>query len=307
MSRERRVGLFMACACALLWGFLAIAMKVASQQVPTLTIVWFRFAFAFGALALLIGGRRPERLRILVAPPALGVIAALALTGNYLGFMGGLALTTPSFAQVLIQVAPLLFAIAGVVYFKERLTRAQAVGALVAALGFSCFYLDQVASAVVPRETLREGIVLLLGAAFSWATYAVLMKLLVARGRAPQDLNLLLYALPAVVLVPGVDFELLRGLGPGMWLLMILLGANTLLAYGALGEALQRLPAYQVSLIITLNPLITLASMAALRAGEVSWVPADHVSWVGYGAALLVVIGIAQVLRRAAPRPARPS
>ncbi len=147
-----------------------------------------------------------------------------------------------------------------------------------------------------------RGNLMLLGAAIAWATYAVLQKLLVLRGRAPQDLNLLLYALPALVLVPWVDFELLFAMSPGLWLLMLFLALNTLLAYGALGEALARLPAYQVSLIITLNPLITLATMAGLRAARVSWVPADQVSWIGYGAALLVVLGIAQVLRRAAPR-----
>jgi drug/metabolite transporter (DMT)-like permease len=301
MSRQRRFGLLMAGSCAFLWGFLAIAMKIASEEVPTATIVWFRFTLAFAALALLIGARRPQRLRILAAPPLLGLVAALALLLNYLGYLGGLAMTTPSFAQILIQTAPLFLAIAGVVIFRERLSRAQALGALLAVGGFVLFYLDQHEAQVVPRDALLRGNLVLLGAAVAWATYAVLQKVLVSRGCAPQDLNLLLYALPALVLVPWVDFELLRGLGWGMWLLMIFLAANTLLAYGALGEALARLPAYQVSLIITLNPLITLSAMACLRAAGVSWVPADRVSWVGYVAALLVVIGIFQVLLRAAP------
>lgn len=302
MDRERRVGLFMAGSCALMWGFLAIAMKIASEEVPTATIVWFRFTLAFAALALMIGARDPGRLRILAAPPLLGLIAALALLGNYLGYMAGLALTTPSFAQILIQTAPLLLAVAGVLIFRERLSRFQALGALLAAGGFALFYYDQHQAQVVPQDTLMRGNLMLLGAAIAWATYAVLQKLLVLRGRAPQDLNLLLYALPALVLVPWVDFELLFAMSPGLWLLMLFLALNTLLAYGALGEALARLPAYQVSLIITLNPLITLATMAGLRAARVSWVPADQVSWIGYGAALLVVLGIAQVLRRAAPR-----
>jgi drug/metabolite transporter (DMT)-like permease len=80
---------------------------------------------------------------------------------------------------------------------------------------------------------------------------------------------------------------------------MCFLGANTLIAYGALGEAFKRLPAYQVSLIITLNPLITLVAMAALRPFAPSWLPKDRVGTLGYGAALLVVGGVIQVLRKA--------
>ncbi|MFT6364560.1 MAG: hypothetical protein ACJAZ8_002987 [Planctomycetota bacterium] len=81
-----------------------------------------------------------------------------------------------------------------------------------------------------------------------------------------------------------------------MWLLMSFLGANTLIAYGALGEAFKRLPAYQVGMIVTLNPLITLGAIEVLGAMEVEWAPQDHVGMLGYFAALLVVTGIGVVL-----------
>ena len=288
----------MAVSCAVLWGFLAIIMKVVAEQVDPLTIVWFRFTFAFGVLAVVFAVRRPERLRILLRPPLLGLLAALALTANYVGFLKGLSMTTPSFAQVLIQTAPLMLALVGVFFFKEKLSRFQAGGALLAVAGFALFYYDQYEVEVVDRATLRSGIMVLSGAALAWTLYASLQKWIVARGTSPQGLNLLLYCVPAVLMVPFAKFDVLAGMSLGLWGLMVFLGANTLLAYGALGEALARLPAFQVSLILTCNPLITLALLAVLHQFDWEWVPADQVTVLGYGAALVVVLGIAAVLKR---------
>jgi drug/metabolite transporter (DMT)-like permease len=288
----------MAVTCSLLWGLLAIVMKVVSEEVDSITIVWFRFTLAFSLLGVILSCRDRRRLGILLRPPLLGLLAALALCANYIGYMQGLALTTPSFAQILIQLAPLLLAMVGVVWFKERLNRAQFVGVGLTVIGFILFYHDQFQAQVVAGNVLREGLGYLVFASIFWAAYASLQKHLVQRGCAPQDLNLLLYALPIPLLFYWADFRLLAELSAAQWLLMIFLGANTLLAYGALGEALKRLPAYQVSLIITLNPLITLVVMAGLRGLSVSWVPDDEVSWLGYSAALLVVLGITQVLIR---------
>jgi drug/metabolite transporter (DMT)-like permease len=281
-------------------------MKVATREVPVLTIVWFRFSFAFLFLALFVARRRAGRLRVLVRPPLLGVLAALALTLNYIGYLAGLDRTTPSNAQILIQTAPLMLALIGVFFFKERMNRGQVVGVLVALSGFFLFALDQHHSRSVAASTFWTGNLIIFGAALAWALYAALQKVLTQRGHAPQDLNLVFYLLPALLLVPWADFGVLRELSLGLWLLMAFLGANTLLAYGFLGEALERLPAWQVSLIITLNPLITLASMAVLGALELDWVPADHVGTLGYGAALMVVGGVVWVLLKATPEPKNP-
>jgi len=295
---ERRLGLLMAGLTALLWGFLAIAMKVATESVPVLTIVWFRFSFAFCLLVLFVGRRDMRRLSILRRPPVLGLLAAAALTTNYLAYLAGLEKTTPSNAQILVQTAPLMLAVVGMVLFRERLSKVQLTGLGVAILGFALFSLDQRQAGIVDAPDLTLGNWMILGAAVAWVVYAALQKRLSMRGWAPQDLNLLLYLLPAATLWPLVDLRLLAGLSPGMWLLLAFLGANTLFAYGALGEALKRLPAYQVSVVITMNPLITLATMAALRRLDAPWVPEDSVGVMGYAAALLVVAGIILVLRR---------
>lgn len=302
MNHSARSGLLFAAITALLWGFLAIAMKVAAQHVPVFTIVWFRFSFAFAALAVWFLLRHPGHLQILVKPPGLAVFAALALTANYLGYLAGLDYTTPTNAQILIQTAPLMLALVGIVVFKERLVGAQWIGVIAALVGFSLFAYDQRQGQVVAASDWLTGNGLIFGAAVAWMLYAVGAKVLGHRGVPPQKLNLFLYALPAATLWVWADFGVLAGLSWRMWLLMAFLGANTLVAYGCLGEAFKRIPAYQVSLIITLNPLITLATMAGLGTLQLDWVPDDRVGGLGYGAALLVVGGVMQVLRKAETR-----
>ena len=294
--RDRRLGLLAAFSCTLLWGVLAIVMKVASAEVDSVTIVWFRFTFALAALFAIFLLRDPGGLRVLLRPPPLALIAAIALTVNYLGFMQGLALTTPSVAQILIQAGPLLLAMAGVLIFGERLVARQIAGAILAVLGFGAFYIDQHQEAVVPRGALVDGVGFVLLGAVAWAGYAVLQKRIVQGGLAPQALNLVLYALPALVLARWASWESLGELSGTGWAIMCFLGANTLLAYGALGEALKRLPAYQVSLIITTNPLITLVVMELLRGLEPAWLPADSIGLVGYAGSGLVLVGLGVVL-----------
>ncbi|HPF14802.1 MAG TPA: EamA family transporter, partial [Planctomycetota bacterium] len=80
MDSDRRLGLMMASTTALLWGVLAVAMKVATNHVPVMTITWFRFAFAFSLLFVFIARRGKRRLKVLVRPPLLGLVAALGLT-----------------------------------------------------------------------------------------------------------------------------------------------------------------------------------------------------------------------------------
>lgn len=289
----------MAALTASLWGFLAIAMKVATEQVPVMTIVWFRFTFAFAFLGVWMAVKAPKRLVILRKPPKLLLVSAVGLTFNYLGYLAGLHHTTPSNAQILIQTAPLMLAMVGIFVFKERLVRAQWLGVVVSLVGFSLFAWDQSSGGVVSAENFLRGNLLIFFGAVTWVVYAATAKYLGGIGHNPQDLNLVIYGLPAVTLWWFADFGVLAAMDWKLWVLMAFLGANTLVAYGALGEAFKRLPAYQVSLIITLNPLITLATMAALKPFSPSWLPADQVGVLGYGAALLVVGGVIQVLLKA--------
>jgi drug/metabolite transporter (DMT)-like permease len=81
-------------------------------------------------------------------------------------------------------------------------------------------------------------------------------------------------------------------------LTLFFLGANTLVAYGTLGEALKLIPANQVSAIIVLNPLITLLVAGVLSAYNVPWLSCESITIPGYAGALLLLAGVGLVVKK---------
>jgi len=290
-------GLLMISITAALWGILAIVLKYALQRFSGNTIIWFRFTFSFVFLSGYYIIHRPRFFEILIKPPILGIIAGLAMAGNYLGFTSGVALTSPSNAQILIQISPLLVAIVGVVYFKEHLTLLQKSGFGIAAAGFVFFYWDQLHHLMISSQQYTRGNIWIIFAAITWACFAVCQKLLV-RIWAPQQTNLLIYLVAALVFSPLVAFHEFQGLTLSDWLTLIFLGANTLIAYGTLGEALKLLPANQVSAIIVLNPLITLIVVGVLSVQKLPWLSSESTTLIGYAGALLLLAGVGLVVKK---------
>ena len=290
-------GILYAGITAFFWGFLAIALKIAVQEVAPQTIVWFRFAVAFILLVAWQLFRQPQSLRILTRPPLLLVFAAMALSWNYLGFMLGIQYTSPSNAQLIIQTGPILLALAGVLFFKEKIRKQQIIGFVVAAIGFVFFYSQQIKIMIGHESQYNMGIMFTLSGALAWATYAILQKKLVLSFSA-GTLNLFLFGFPALVYLPFVDFKPLMDLSWAWWTLLFFLGINTLIAYGSLAQALKYTEANKVSIILILNPMITFSVMGILTQMDVSWIDGERFSILSLVGALIILMGAVLVVRR---------
>lgn len=291
-------GLLFASSTALLWGFLAIFLKFALFDLDSLTIVWFRFFTAFIIITSIFSLKNPSYLKILYKPPFLLIPAALGLSFNYLFYLMGLDYTNPSIVNIIIQIGPVMLATIGILVYKEKISFRQALGFLVALVGLAIFYWDQLNSGGEVYKDLTKGVIITLAGAVSWVVYAALQKKLV-KDHSAQKLNMFIYFVPTIIFIPWVDFQGFTELNTNAWLVLVFLGLNTLLAYGGLGEALKYAPANKVSIIITLNPMITLVAMAVLDTYNFEWLGKEMTSVVGYTGAALVVIGaILVVLRR---------
>mgnify|MGYP000675233075 CR=1 FL=1 len=290
-------GILYASTTALFWGFLAIALKVAVREVEPVTIVWFRFIVAFFILASIQLFKNPSSFKIVVKPPWLLLLAAGGLTWNYFSFMLGVHYTTPSNAQLFIQTGPIMLAIAGVVFFKEKLNRSQIVGFVIAIAGLSFFYSDQLSAFFDAKGQYNKGVVLVLTSALAWTIYAVSQKKLVSK-YSVESLNLFLFGFPALIYLPFVDFEPLWTLHWTWWLLLIFLGANTFIAYTCLAQALKYIEANRVSMIIIINPIITFITMAILTEINVSWIAHERFSPLTFLGAMLVITGAVLVAKK---------
>ncbi len=273
-----------------MWGVLAIALKVASRVIDSPTIVWFRFSLAFSGMFVFMAFKNHKELKILYKPSWLIVISSLALAWNYIGFMLGIEYTSPSNAQVAIQFGPILLAISGIVFFKEKISPVQILGFFLAIVGFLIFYQQHIGAAGGQEGEYTKGMLITLTGAVAWAVYAALQKKLVVN-YSVATLNVFIFGLPVLIYLPFADFQNLANLSIGYWLLLVFLGANTLISYGYLSLALKYLEAGKVSIIIVLNPIITFLIMGLLTWLQVSWIDGEHFSFLSVGGALIALTG----------------
>ena len=293
----RYIGIIYAVITAFFWGFLAIALKVAVGIIGPYNIVWFRFTMAFSVLFLYFLLRNKSRLNIIRKPPFILIIAAVCVGLNYIGFMQGINYSSPGNAQILIQTGPIMLALVGVIIFKEKLSRIQYTGFLLAGIGLYIFYSYQIENLIFERTHFDLGVLFTLSAAICWVIYASLQKTLVQKF-PPQQLNLIIYGIPILMYLPLVDFPAFAELSLENWLLLIFLGLNTLIAYGSLAESFKYVEANKVSIIITLNPVITFILISILTEMNISWVNSENLSIFGFLGGSMVLLGAILAIRQ---------
>jgi len=288
-------GLMYAVFTASLWGFLAIALKVAVTGLEPVQVVWFRFTTAFLILLAWTLIYRPSDLRIFLKPPVMLIFAALLLGLNYTCFISGVKFTSPSIAQVFIQIGPVGFALSGIIIFRETVNWKHLAGFALVITGFGLFYAEQMDLLGSGGEGFTKGILLIIGGGLAWSVFATLQKKLVARYSTNQ-LNIFIYGLNGLLLLPLAHPGDLGGLTAGNYLLLFYLGLNTVLAYGSLALAIKYTEANRVSVVITLNPVITFISMMILTHIGVSWIAPEKFTVTAIIGALIALGGALTVI-----------
>ena len=151
------------------------------------------------------------------------------------------------------------------------------------------FFKDQ--GSFINAENLISANSWIISAALAWVAYSLVIKRFAAQGYSINQLNLVVFSVCSVVLAYNLSPGVLSGFSLYEWAYLLLLGLNTLVAYGCFGAALKLAPASQVSIIITLNPVITLV-LIAFAGSRVSFIPDEPTSLLGYIGAGLVVTGV---------------
>ncbi|MAX17099.1 MAG: hypothetical protein CMH73_02860 [Nitrospina sp.] len=297
-------GIFFSIVTALLWGVLPIFLKITLQDFHAGTISWFRFLFALLILAVIMQCKAYKPLNIFRKLPWMGVLGGACLSANYYWVTLGVDLSGPSNMAVLIQTASIFLVLAGVYVFHERLAFSQTLGMVIAGSGLFIFFNDQQSHIQEVRDYYYADFLIVL-AGLVWVGYMVAQKFL-SRKYGAQSLNLLVYAVATLTLIGGVEWTDFTRAGLTAWLSMIFCGINTLLAYGALAEAVKYIPLALISLIISLNPLITLLGMNILPEMGFAGLQADPIGSMGYMGGIIAVGGVVLVVyRQKRPRGSR--
>jgi len=183
----------------------------------------------------------------------------------------------------------------GIIIFREYVTWKHILGFIFVILGIILFYSEQITELAGTDQKFTRGMLLVFGGGLSWTVFASLQKSLVNKYRTNQ-LNLFIFSFCSILLLPFAQFSKLSHITGGEWGLLIYLGANTVFAYGALAMAIKLTEANKVSVIITLNPIITFVTMAILGRRNVSWIEAESFSILSIAGALTVLVGTIVVI-----------
>jgi len=275
---------------AVLFGSSVVAVRVAVQEVPPLSLAVLRFGqggLLLVFVLLLIGARDLLRVRWHDLPLLL-LLGAVLFTVFPVSFNASLRLIEASRGALILATIPLWSALLARIARSERLAPRQLIGVLLSLAGVGLALAER---GVGSRGGLGSlaGDGLMLVTALCGAAYAVLAQRAFARYGA---LTVTTYAmvLGTLLLLPAALVEGLVGVLPQLdrqtVALLVFLGVFG----GALGFflwtfALTRLTPTQVAVYINLNPLVAIVLAAALLAERLTIVFA-----AGFGAVLVGVL-----------------
>lgn len=275
---------------AALWSLVAIALKIVLPYIDATSVNWFRFSFSFLSLLIYLLLSRPQHLSILHKPPSVLLFASVGLAFNYLGYVLGVKHTSPSTTQVIIQIAPAMFALSGFLIFKEKIQRSQIAGFIIALIGLLLFYYRVSHDIIGNLRSFNIGILWIFIAAAGWVFYAILQKT-AAHSYPTLQANLIIYGFPSLLFIPFTDFSSFLHLNLSSWCILIFLGINTLISYLAMAAGLKYIEANKASVIITLNPILTFLCMELMGFFAIAGIQGEAFSLPAIIGAIMVIGG----------------
>jgi len=290
-----KAGFVLALFTTMLWGTLPVVIKPLLTSMSTITITWYRYAVSAILLTAFLRWRGklpiPADLRS-IAPWLVGAVIGFA--GNNLLFLAGLNYVGPSAAEVVIQLAPVVLILAGILIFKEAFSVLQWLGIAVLLGGMAMFFYRDLAGAIA-----SPGVLLIVLSSGLWTAYAIFQKHL---QRTLPSLSILwtVYVSGAVMLLPFAEPGQVRGLDALGWVFLIYCSLNILVAYASFAQAMAHWEVSRVSAVVATTPLFTVifTELAArLWPGRVAH---EGLDWLQIAGGVLVAGGsiVAALARR---------
>ena len=211
----------LALSMALVGSYVALS-KPLVEAVPVFLLAWLRFGI--GALATIHWLKKPPDEAPL-DPHTRRLLFVEALLGNFLFsicMLFGVALSSAVAAGVIMAAIPAAVAALGWLWLGERLSRRIALAITMAVAGIALLWADQKPSPLSERAWL--GHLLLVGAVFCEAAYAVIGKRLTQR-LSPRRITALINLWGLVLMTPLGLWSATRfdWSGPPLWIWSLLL------------------------------------------------------------------------------------
>lgn len=285
MSKSRRLAYTALLVTAVIWGFAPPVIKYTLGFISPTLFLFYRFLFA--SLFFII----PLFLKIKEIKPKKKEIAeylALGFLGTPLTLFllfSGIKRTTAIDSTVIGIITPILVIMGGVLFLKEKLTKAEAVGVSLALAGTLVTIIQPMLEAKPSVGQNIIGNLLVLLGTVTWAAFTLITKKL-CRHLNPFILSSSSFFVGILCFVPlmmaqKVSLALPVSAIPGV-LYMALLGS--VVAYSTYIYGLSKIEASEATVFTYLQPVFAVpASMVLL--GEKTTLP----FWMG---AILIIAGV---------------
>ncbi|MCW4037907.1 MAG: EamA family transporter [Candidatus Bathyarchaeota archaeon] len=247
MQRDRVFALMEACFVTFLWSSSYILVKIGLTQLSPLILVSLRYiagSVVLVTLAVLRGEIPPLK--------DLGTILKLSVLGfsGYTMAQGlqclGLFYLPAVSVTFILNFTPIIVLILGGLFLQEYPTRLQVAGITLVMAGAYLFFQDPFS------EVSLTGVAITLLSGFGWAAYLVLSRRLFIKTKASL-LGSTAFSMgfgTVLMAVGAYAFEGLPVVSPSSWGIILWLGVtNTALAFFLWNHALQKLEAFEISIL----------------------------------------------------------
>jgi drug/metabolite transporter (DMT)-like permease len=293
MTSANSRGVWLSLITVTCWSLLPITLKIASRHLDPYTLTWYRFATSTVVLGAFLSVRHqlpplpvvrlPRTLLFLLA-------ACIGLASNYVLYVVSLSYVSPTVSTVITQLGPLLLMLGGVVLFHEHLNRKQTVGVVLLVAGLFLFFNRRLVELADGSGRAGIGAIILLVASVVWAVYGLAQKVLLHRFTSAQIL-LLIYIGATLLLAVIARPLAVRGLTALELVMLALCCLNTLVAYGALAEALKFTDASVVGAVLAVGPVASLIVTWASNRVSPGFFEADLLNVATVVGAVVVTMG----------------
>jgi drug/metabolite transporter (DMT)-like permease len=295
MKINRKIIIYIeALLTVVIWGGTFVATKVTLQEASPALIVWLRFAIGIVVLGATVAIRKQFTIPAWRELPYLALLGLLGVTLHQWLQATGLQTAAATNTAWIVATIPMFTALLGWLVLKEKLGAIRVGGIILATIGVLVIVSKGDMPALFKGVFGTLGEFLILISSVNWAVFSILSR----RGLKTYPATLMMF----YVMVFGWLFAniWLFGFGSGLseiphlsgqgWIGILILGLlGSGVAYITWYDALQALPAGQLSVFINVEPLIT-TMIAALVLGE-------SITWVIVLGAAMILLGIYLVNR----------
>ena len=276
-------------ACAVIvWGASFIATKLALQSVAPLTIVWLRFTMGVVILGITVWARRQFKLPKGSDWFYFALLGTLGITFHQWLQSNGLVTSQASTTAWIVASTPVIIAVLGWLFLREKLNWMKAAGIILAIFGVVLVVSKGNLLLLTQGKFSNPGDVLILISAPNWAVFSVISRYSLKTHPAARMMfyvMLLGWIGVSVLFFTGPGFSDIANLSIQGWFAVSFLGIFCSgLAYIFWYDALQALPASQVGAFLYLEPLVAVAVAAVILR--------EAVSFSGLFGGLIILFGV---------------